>query len=126
MTSPFIEHINLTVSNPEQSSAMVERVFGWRERWRGPSRDGGLSIHVGDDRGYIAFYTGPDGAHRDIRYPKGEPFNHVGVQVDDLDAVEKRVKAVGLIPFAHDDYEPGRRFYFLDDNGIEYEVVSYR
>ncbi|MBX9859304.1 MAG: VOC family protein [Sphingomonas sp.] len=126
MTSPFIEHINLTVSNPEQSAAMVESLFGWHERWRGPSRDGGLSIHVGSDTGYIAFYTGPDGMHRDIRYPKGEPFNHVGVQVDDLDDVEARVMALGLIPFGHDDYDPGRRFYFLDDNGIEYEVVSYR
>ena len=23
------------------------------------------------------------------------------------------------------DYEPGRRFYFFDPDGIEYEVVSY-
>jgi hypothetical protein len=31
-----------------------------------------------------------------------------------------------LRPFAHADYAPGRRFYFLDPDGIEYEVVSYR
>jgi hypothetical protein len=31
----------------------------------------------------------------------------------------------GLTPFAHGDYEPGRRFYFFDPNGIEFEVVSY-
>jgi hypothetical protein len=29
------------------------------------------------------------------------------------------------VPFSHDDYDPGRRFYFLDPDGIEYEVVSY-
>ena len=39
--------------------------------------------------------------------------------------IEARVSAAGLIPFNHGDYEPGRRFYFLDPDGIEYEVVSY-
>jgi catechol 2,3-dioxygenase-like lactoylglutathione lyase family enzyme len=54
-----------------------------------------------------------------------DPLNHIGVQVDDLDATEARVIAAGLLPFSHADYEPGRRFYFLDPDGIEYEVVSY-
>ena len=45
--------------------------------------------------------------------------------IDDLDAVELRVKAAGLTPFSQSDYAPGRRFYFLDPDGIEYEVVSY-
>ena len=34
--------------------------------------------------------------------------------------------AAGLVPFNHGDYEPGRRFYFMDPDGIEYEIVSYR
>jgi hypothetical protein len=42
-----------------------------------------------------------------------------------LDAAEARVIAAGLRPFSHAGYEPGRRFYFLDLDGIEYEVVSY-
>jgi hypothetical protein len=32
----------------------------------------------------------------------------------------------GLTPFSHGDYQPGGRFCFLDPDGIEYEVVSYR
>ena len=51
--------------------------------------------------------------------------NHVGVVVDDLDAVEAKVKAAGFRTHNHADYEPGRRFYFDDENGIEFEVVSY-
>ena len=51
--------------------------------------------------------------------------NHIGVEVDDLDLTEARVSAAGLRPFSHGDYEPGRRFYFLDPDGIEYEIVSY-
>ena len=35
-----------------------------------------------------------------VRYGKGEPLNHLGMQVDDLDAIETRVVAAGLIPFS--------------------------
>lgn len=122
---PFIEHVNVTVSDPARSAALMEKIFGWRERWRGPARDGGMSIHVGSDSAYVALYTGPDGEHANARFSKGEPLNHIGIQVDDLDAVEERVIAAGLTPFSHGDYEPGRRFYFFDPDGIEYEVVSY-
>jgi catechol 2,3-dioxygenase-like lactoylglutathione lyase family enzyme len=126
MAQALIEHVNMTVSDPERSARIVEALFGWEERWRGPALNGGFTIHIGTDRTYLAFYTGPDGMHADARYPKGEPLNHVGVEVDDLDEVEQRVIALGLIPFSHGDYEPGRRFYFLDPDGIEFEVVSYR
>jgi len=37
----------------------------------------------------------------------------------------RRVIAAGLTPFSHGDYEPGRRFYFFDWDGIEFEIVSY-
>lgn len=125
MTRPFIEHVNVTVSDPERSATLMAAIFGWRERWRGPARDGGTTIHVGSNSAYVALYTGPGGAHAAQRYPKGEPLNHVGIQVDDLDVIEAEVIAAGLVPFAHADYDPGRRFYFLDPDGIEYEVVSY-
>jgi catechol 2,3-dioxygenase-like lactoylglutathione lyase family enzyme len=125
VTHPFIEHVNLTVSDPARTASLMIAIFGWHERWRGPARDGGHTIHVGSDRAYVALYTGPGGGHAGLGYPKGEPLNHVGVQVEDLDETETRVKAVGLEPFNHGDYEPGRRFYFFDPDGIEYEVVSY-
>jgi glyoxylase I family protein len=125
VTHAFIEHVNLTVSDPDRTAILLSAIFGWNERWRGPARDGGRTIHLGSDHAYVALYTGPDGQHADARYPKGEPLNHVGVQVDDLGAVEARVVAAGLAPFNHADYEPGRRFYFFDPDGIEYEVVSY-
>jgi catechol 2,3-dioxygenase-like lactoylglutathione lyase family enzyme len=125
MTRARLEHANLTVSDPERSAQMVEMLFGWEERWRGPARDNGFTIHVGTEADYIAFYTGPGGIDLSAHYPKGKPLNHIGVLVDNLDEVEKRVVALGLTPFSHGDYAPGRRFYFLDPDGIEFEVVSY-
>jgi len=122
MPQGTMEHANLTVSDIERSSDLFRKLLGWRQRWRGPARDGGETIHVGDDRSYLALYT--DGQPRG-RHAKGAPLNHVGFMVDDLDAAERVVIEAGLEPFGHDDYDPGRRFYFFDWDGIEFEVVSY-
>ena len=122
MPTGQIEHANLTVTDPERSADLFAKLLGWHERWRGPSQLGGRTIHVGSDATYLALYT-KDGAQGG--YSKGVPLNHVGFQVDDLDAAEQVVKDAGLEPWGHDDYEPGRRFYFYDWDGIEFEVVSY-
>lgn len=90
---------------------------------------GGHTIHVGTDDQYLALYTNEgvkaanDGAGP--TFEKSQPMNHVAMTVDDLNAVEAKVVAAGLKPFGHDDYDPGRRFYFFDWNGIEFEIVSY-
>ena len=126
MSTPRIEHVNVTVTDRERTARLMEALFGWRVRWRGPALAGGYTIHVGSDHHYIALYTGRSVAYTAEDFAKGRPLNHIGVEVDDLDATETRVTAAGLTPFSHADYEPGRRFYFLDPDGIEYEVVSYR
>ena len=52
--------------------------------------------------------------------------NHLGVVVvEELDATERRVRAAGFETYSHADYEPGRGFYFRDEDGLEFEVVSY-
>ena len=122
MPTATLEHANLTVSDPGRSARLFTDLCGWHERWRGPARNGGETIHVGNDTSYLALYC--DGADH-ARYRKGQPLNHVGLLVDDLDAAQDVVIAAGLTPFGHDDYEPGRRFYFFDWDGIEFEVVNY-
>lgn len=123
MAHATIEHVNLTVSDPRRSAEMLGAIFGWTIRWEGPAKLGGRTIHVGSDSDYLALWAPADGEPR--KYDKGTPLNHVGITVDDLDATERLVEAQGLVPFSHGDYAPGRRFYFLDADGIEYEVVSY-
>jgi len=125
MAIPRLEHVNVTVRDPERTAQLMEDLFGWHERWRGPARNGGHTIHVGSDDHYLALYTGKDVTYTAEDFAKGRPLNHIGVQVDDLDAIEAKVKQAGLVTFGHDNYEPGRRFYFLDPDGTEYEVVSY-
>jgi len=121
-----LEHVNITVSDPAATAAWVEAVFGWHIRWQGEAKFGGHTIHVGEEDSYVAIYAPPDASA-----PGGDSYrtrgglNHIGVVVDDLDATEGRVKAAGFAPHSHADYEPGRRFYFHDVDGIEWEVVQY-
>jgi catechol 2,3-dioxygenase-like lactoylglutathione lyase family enzyme len=126
MSSPRIEHVNITVSDPKRTSDLMELLFDWHVRWSGPAQNGGHTIHVGSNDHYVALYAGGDSAKAAEAFSKGRPLNHIGVEVDDLDAAEARVIAAGLRPFSHADYAPGRRFYFLDPDGIEYEVLSYQ
>ena len=126
MTSMRIEHVNVTVSDADRTAEVLRGIFGWQVRWSGPARDEGRAVHVGSDEHYIALYEAADRAQDRGDFSKGRPLNHIGIEVADLEAVEAKVLASGLTPFAHGEYEPGRRFYFLDPDGIEFEVVSYQ
>ncbi|WP_322865227.1 VOC family protein [Aquicoccus sp. G2-2] len=121
-----LEHVNVTVSDLERSVALVQDLFGWQVRWRGGAIHGGESAHMGDTDTYVALYqhAHQSGVKQD-NYTTTGGLNHIGVLVEDLDAVEAKVKAAGLTPYNHADYEPGRRFYFDDHDGTEWEVVSY-
>ncbi|UWR57538.1 VOC family protein [Phaeobacter inhibens] len=121
-----LEHANITVSSPETTAAWMQDVFGWHIRWQGEAISGGYSLHVGETDSYLALYCPPEPlADAPTSYTVNGGLNHIAVVVDDLDAVETRVRAAGFTPGEHHDYEPGRRFYFRDRDNIEFEVVQY-
>ena len=126
MPKVMLEHVNVTVSDPQKTANMLCEIFGWHVRWEGPSKMGGYTVHVGNDDEYLAVYSYGEGQKETkSTYNLKGGLNHIGVEVDNLDAIEDRVKKFGLEPHSHGDYEPGRRFYFHDHDGIEFEVVSY-
>lgn len=121
-----LEHVNVTVADPRHTAEILCKVFGWNIRWQGPGMTTGYTVHVGGPDSYVALfsYGNPD-KPREVSYDTQAGLNHIAVVVDDLDATEKRVKAAGYTPENHADYEPGRRFYYREENGVEFEVVSY-
>ncbi|MCP4320217.1 MAG: VOC family protein [Hyphomicrobiales bacterium] len=126
MTNAALEHANITVSDPEKTAKRLCDLFGWHIRWQGEAIHGGMTVHVGSDNSYLALYTpGKRTSMPASSYITTGGLNHVGIVVDDLDEVEKRVADAGYEPHSHADYEPGRRFYFHDDDDIEFEVVCY-
>ena len=121
-----LEHANITVSDVHKTAAWMADVFGWHIRWEGDSIHDGYSLHIGGKDSYLALYAPPK-IEKDSgnTYVTRAGLNHLAVTVDDLDATEERVKAAGFSTNSHADYEPGSRFYFDDNDGIEFEIVSY-
>lgn len=121
-----LEHINLNVSDAKATAARLSKLFGWHIRWEGPASEG-YTVHVGTDADYLALYSPQNGKGDQVRrYHDTGALNHIGIVVDDLDAARKRIEAEGYRPYSFAEYEPGRRFYFIDKaDNIEYEVVNY-
>ena len=121
-----LEHVNISVSNPNKTAALLQTLFDWKIRWQGPSTLGGHTVHVGTDTDYLALYCSDENSPKLKEAERiAGGFNHIGIVVENLDAIEQRVIEAGLTSHSHQDYEPGRRFYFNDEDGVEYEVVSY-
>ncbi len=122
----YLEHVNITVSDPEHTAKTLSEIFGWTIRWTGPAIHEGQTCHVGGDTHYLAVYA-KDTPKKNNRknYETVNGLNHIGIVVEDMESVEARVKSAGFKTYNHSDYAPGRRFYFRDQDEIEYEVVSY-
>jgi catechol 2,3-dioxygenase-like lactoylglutathione lyase family enzyme len=121
-----LEHVNVTVADPDAAAATLCMLFDWTVRWSGPGMTTGRTVHVGDKTSYVALfsYGNPDEPRQESYRTRGG-LNHIAVVVDDLDTTQARVKAAGFLPGEVYDYEPGHRFYFVEANGIEIEVVAY-
>jgi len=121
-----LEHVNITVSDPDRTAQTLVSIFDWHVRWEGASTQGGRSVHVGTDDDYLALYTMGTTTDRALNsYDRIGGLNHIGLVVEDLDAIEQRVIDAGFEPTNHGDYEPGRRFYFWDHDDVEFEIISY-
>ena len=62
-----LEHLNVTVADPDATAALLGDLFGWKLRWSGDAIHGGRTVHVGSADSYVAVYTGPGGAARPTR-----------------------------------------------------------
>lgn len=125
----WLEHVNLTVSDLDAAAKFYGELLGLKIRWRRePGSPETPAIHIGDDRSYLAlFQADPAKAGRLDEPEYGRVgFNHVGLVVDDLDAKVAWLAQRGIETEIEDSYEPGRRAYFYDPDGIEVELVEYR
>lgn len=121
-----IEHVNITVSSLEKSIDFYCRLFGLKLRWRSPADDPEQpGAHVGDDHSYIAMFEAPQAERVDADYDR-VGLNHFGLVVEDLARYRGRLRELGIEPHLERDYEPGRRLYFYDPDGIEVELVEYK
>lgn len=125
----WLEHVNLTVADLDRSAKFYGELLGLKVRWRRESGSNETpAIHLGDERSYLALFAADPAKAQ--RLPEPEygrvGFNHVGFVVDDLDAKVAWLTQRGIETEIEDSYEPGRRAYFYDPDGIEVELVEYR
>lgn len=120
----FLEHVNLSVSDLERSIAFYNELFGFEVRWRGFTSDGQPAAHVGDQRCYLALFQASAPGHLQHDY-EHVGFNHFGFVVESLENVRERLSRMQITPHLEGDYEPGRRLYFHDPDGVEIELVEY-
>ena len=119
-----LEHINLTVADIERSVDFYRRLLGFRVRWEGETIDGKPAAHIGDDRHYLALFEGGNGEPATLDYDR-TGVNHFGFVVEDLAAAKRKLATLGVEPRMEADYEPGKRLYFLDPDGVEVELIDY-
>ena len=87
-----LEHVNITVADPKRTAQLLIDLFDWHIRWEGAAMAGaGYTVHVGTDDSYVAVYSGSDPDQTvpkaDASYQTRGGLNHIGVVVDDIDAV---------------------------------------
>jgi len=126
MHHSYLEHTNITVSNPQATASLLCQLFDWKIRWSGKSLDQGHTVHVGTDHSYLALYTHSrlSNTTNSNHFNVGN-LNHLGIVVNNLERIEDRVKQAGLSSFGHETYDPGHRFYVKIDDDLEVEVVCY-
>ncbi len=121
-----LEHTNFTVSDPDATAKWMCDLFDWKVRWSGAGMTTGYTVHVGTDTHYLALFSyGGSKKSQEETYRHVGGLNHIALVTDDIKAMEDAVRRHGFQPKNHGDYEPGLRFYFEDNDGIEYEIVQY-
>jgi catechol 2,3-dioxygenase-like lactoylglutathione lyase family enzyme len=120
----FLEHVNLTVADLNRSVQFYCQLLGLQPRWRGQTTDGKPAAHIGDDHCYLALFEATQAGRASQDY-ESPGLNHFGFVIDNLDEAKARLETLGAETTGEQSYEPGRRIYFIDPDGIEVELVEY-
>jgi len=124
-----LEHANLAVRDVDAMIRFVTTAFpAFRIRGEGKSWQGRRWVHLGNDDTYLALNEAPEEPTEHWLPYGGKPgLNHLGYEVDDVEAVRRRLAEAGYrdstVP---NDHPHRRRIYFFDTEGNDWEFVEYR
>ncbi len=123
-----LDHANLVVRDLEGTVGFLQTAFpDFRVRGEGRSPSGGRWLHLGNDVCYVAL----DQARHEAAEPwvpyAGKPgLNHLGFEVEDVEALRTRLRAAGYADSTVPNAHPHRkRVYFRDREGNDWEFVQY-
>jgi len=118
-----LEHANLTVRDIEGMIRFLQTAFPeFQVRGEGISQDGGRWVHIGTQETYIALSpakTKPEKPWTPYRGMQG--MNHLAYEVDDVEALCRRMKSAGYRESTPPNAHPYRkRRYFYDSEAVSY------
>jgi catechol 2,3-dioxygenase-like lactoylglutathione lyase family enzyme len=122
-----LEHANITVVNIEKSLSFYHELFGFNTRWEGTAtgEQGPIrAVHIGDEHTYLSLFEAEKSGRSPADYSV-PGVNHIGFEVQELDNYRQRLEQLGVEIHLEQDYEPGKRIYFYDPDGVEIELVEY-
>jgi catechol 2,3-dioxygenase-like lactoylglutathione lyase family enzyme len=123
-----LEHVNLCVADLGGMIKFITTAFPtFRLRGEGVPEVGERWAHVGDDHTYIALSEATSGPGPSRELYAGQPgINHIGFEVDDVEALRTRLAIAGYRESTFPNSHPHRkRIYFRDPEGNEWEFVEY-
>ena len=121
-----LEHANISVRDMDEAVKFLTTALPhFRIRWRDKSgKDEWL--HIGTDETYIALSNAPDAEKGKRQAYRDLGVNHIGVVVDDIDGTLERLRAAGYRDSSTpEESECRRRYYFLDDDDLQWEFIQY-
>jgi catechol 2,3-dioxygenase-like lactoylglutathione lyase family enzyme len=122
-----MEHANLHVRHFDEAVRFLKTAFPEFNVRSESVRDGLRWMHIGTDETYIALNETNIARSPDLAPYDGRPgVNHIGYEVDDVDALQARLATAGFRDSTYPNQHPHRkRVYFYDADGNDWEFVQY-
>jgi catechol 2,3-dioxygenase-like lactoylglutathione lyase family enzyme len=123
-----LEHANLAVRDVDATIHFLQTAFPeFRVRSEGKTSDRLRWVHVGTEETYVAVNeSSEEPAEAWVAYGGKPGLNHLGYEVDDVEAVRARLAAAGFRDTTVPNEHPHRkRVYFFDAEGNDWEFVQY-
>ena len=126
--SARLEHANLIVRDIDATIRFIQTALpGYVVRHDAVDPDGSRWVHIGTDESYLALNQATAEPAELWRPYTGRPgVNHLGIEVDDVDALRTRMLSAGYRESTPPNSHPFRkRVYFYDPDGNDWEFVQY-
>lgn len=125
-----LNHLNLTVTSPEETSAFLAKYFGLRQR----GGNQGMQL-LNDDHGMVltlfkarasdrAAAAGDDGSPVQVRYPSTFHIGFLQESRERVDQIHQRLRADGVAVDPPGPQHGSWGFYFTAPGGFMVEVTA--
>ena len=122
-----LEHANMHVRDIDSMARFLKTAFPEFHVRREGNGGGPRWMHIGTDDTYIALNEATVSADETTGPYSGKPgMNHLGYEVDDVNALRQRMLDAGYRDSTYPNKHPHRtRVYFYDPEGNDWEFVQY-